>query len=137
VGIDPAFHRLAVTQCPQFLLRQPRLGAPRWHDQIRREHHRSLADAVVRHVFAHQLDHGPVELQPSRLAVLGLVAHQERLALRVMLTGHLDHRAGHFQDARPEIEIIRLEPDRLTEPDPAAQRARRRRSSLRDYLPDG
>jgi len=33
----------------------------------------------------------------------------------MMLAGHLDHRTSHLQDPRPEIEIIRLQPDRLAE----------------------
>ena len=117
--IDPPAHRLTVTQRPDFLLRQPRLGPPWRGHQLRREDHLRLADAVFGHVPADELHHGPVQLEPARLPVLGVVAHQERLALRMMLTGHLDHRPGHFQDARLEIEVGGLQPDRLTEPDPA------------------
>src|SRR5579863_5329053 len=125
VRIDPAVQRLAVAQRRHLLLRQPRLGAPwRRHDQLRREDHLSIADTVLRHVSAHELDHSAVELEPTRLAVLGVVPYQERLAPRMMLTGHLDHRPGHFQDARLEIEIIRLQPDRLAEPDPAGHQQR-------------
>ena len=49
---------------------------------------------VLGHVPADELHHGPVQLEPARLPVLGVVAHQERFALRMMLTGHLDHRPG-------------------------------------------
>jgi hypothetical protein len=60
---------------------------------------------MLRYVAAHELDRRPVELESARLPVLGVVTHQERLAPRMMVTGHLDHRPGHFQDARLEVEV--------------------------------
>src|SRR5690349_21586681 len=89
VSVNTPAQRLAVAQRPDLLLRQSRLSAAWRDDQIGREDHLRLADAVLGHVPAHELDHRPIELEPACLAVLGVVAHQERLALRMMLTGHL------------------------------------------------
>ena len=118
MSVDAPAHRLAVAQRPDLLLGQPRLGASRRNYQLRREHHLPLADALLCQVSPHELDRGPVKLEPACLPVLGVVAHQERLAVRMVLAGYLDYRSGHFQDARLEIEVGGLQPDRLAEPDP-------------------
>jgi hypothetical protein len=69
----------------QLLLRQPRLGPPWRHYQLGREDDLHLADAMLHYVSTNELDHGRVELEPACLSVLGVVADQERLALRMML----------------------------------------------------
>jgi hypothetical protein len=69
------------------LLRQPRLGASWRDDQLGREDHLRLADAVLGHVSAHKLDHGPV----AALSSVSEQRQRRRIAFRSYRTQNTEN----------------------------------------------
>lgn len=117
--VDAAPDRLGVPERLEFFFCQPRLGRAGRRDELDREDYLRGVDPVFGHVRVNQFDGRAVELDPARLPVLGVLAHEERLALGMVLTGHLHNRAGYFEDAGVEVEVHWLQPDGLAEPQAA------------------